>query len=110
MRFLAGLVGAVMIGLILFDAFEAVLLPRRVTHAYRFIRLFYRIAWPAWKSIGAVFTSPRRRESFLSTFAPLSFLIVFVGWASGLIVSFAVLHWALQTPMAATAPGQTTVS
>jgi hypothetical protein len=110
MRFLAGLVGAVMIGLILFDAFEAVLLPRRVTHAYRFIRLFYRTAWPAWKSIGAVFTSPRRRESFLSTFAPLSFLIVFVGWASGLIVSFAVLHWALQTPMAATAPGRADVS
>ncbi len=110
MRFLAGLFGAVMIGLILLDAFEAVLLPRRVTHAYRFIRLFYRISWPAWKAAGTVFSSPRRRESFLSTFAPLSFLIVFVSWACGLILSFALLHWALQTPMAASAPGHPNVS
>lgn len=110
MRILAGLFGAVMIGLILLDAFEAVLLPRRVTHAYRLIRLFYSTAWPAWKFLAAAFYSPRRRESFLSAFAPLSFLMVFVSWACGLILSFAFLHWAFQTQMAAANAERTHIS
>jgi hypothetical protein len=110
MRFLAGILGVTTIGLILFDAFEAVLLPRRVTHAYRLIRLFYRTTWPAWKAAATVFTLPRRREAFLSTFAPLSFLMMFVAWAIGLILGFALLHWAFQTQMATADPERTTVS
>jgi Ion channel len=110
MRFLAGLFGALMIGLILFDAFEAVLLPRRVTHAYRLIRLFYSTAWPGWKAIGRLFKSTRRRESFLSAFAPLSFLIMFAAWAAGLIFGFALLHWGFHTRMAAVDPVRTVVS
>jgi len=110
MRFLAGILGAATIGLILFDAFEAVLLPRRVTHAYRLVRLFYRTTWPAWKAISTAFTLPRRREAFLSTFAPLSFLMMFAAWAIGLILSFALLHWAFQTQMSIADPARTAVS
>jgi hypothetical protein len=110
MRFLAGVLGAVTIGLILFDAFEAVLLPRRVTHAYRLIRLFYRVTWPAWKAVATVFSSPRRRETFLSMFAPLSFLMMFAAWASGMILGFALVHWGFQTQMAAADPARTVVS
>jgi hypothetical protein len=110
MRFLAGLLGAATIGLILIDAFESVLLPRRVTHAYRLIRLFYRVTWPAWKAVATTFASPRRREAFLSIFAPLSFLMVFVGWAAGLILSFALLQWAFQTQMGAVDPTRTSLS
>ncbi len=104
MRVLAGLLGAVMIGLILVDSFESVLLPRRVTHAYRLIRLFYRVTWPNWLAISSLFSSPRRRESFLSIFAPLSFLMVFAAWAIGMILAFALLHWAFQTEMAVSNP------
>ncbi len=110
MRFLAGLLGVVMIGLILVDAFEAVLLPRRVTHAYRLIRLFYRVTWPGWKAVGRMFASPRRRESFLSTFAPLSFLIMFAAWAGGMILAFALLHWSFQTRMAVADPAHSVIS
>jgi hypothetical protein len=110
MRVLAGLLGALMIGLILIDAFEAVLLPRRVTHAYRLIRLFYRTAWPVWKGGGQLWKSTRRRESFLSAFAPLSFLIMFAAWAAGLIFGFALLHWAFETRLATVDPVRTVVS
>ncbi len=110
MRFLAGILGVTTIGLILIDAFESVLLPRRVTHAYRLIRLFYRITWPAWKAVATLFTLPRRREAFLSTFAPLSFLMMFAAWAIGMILGFALLHWAFQTQMATADPERTTVS
>jgi hypothetical protein len=110
MRFLAGLLGIATIGLILVDAFEAVLLPRRVTHAYRLIRLFYQVTWPVWKAVGRMFASPRRRESFLSIFAPLSFLIMFAAWAGGMILAFALLHWALQTQMAVANPARSAIS
>jgi hypothetical protein len=110
MRFLAGVLGVATIGLILFDAFEAVLLPRRVTHPYRLIRLFYRITWPGWKKLGRLFSVPRRRETFLSMFAPLSFLMMFAAWAVGLILGFALLHWSLETRMTVSDPTRSSVS
>jgi hypothetical protein len=110
MRFLAGSVGLVLISVILFDAFESVLLPRRVTHAFRLIRLFYRTTWGAWKWNGQFIASARRRESFLSLYAPLSFLAMFATWAIGLILGFALLHWAHQTQMFAADPNRTVIS
>jgi hypothetical protein len=111
MRFLAGVLGAAMIGVVLIDAFETVLLPRRVMHAYRLVRLFYRTTWPAWQALGsALFTSPKRRESLLSWFAPLSFLLLFVTWAIGMICGFTLLHWGLQTQMATADASRTNVS
>jgi Ion channel len=111
MHFLAGVLGVVMIGVVLIDAFESVLLPRRVTHAFRLVRLFYRASWPAWQAIGArLFASPKGRESFLSWFAPLSFLLLFVTWAIGIIFGFTLLHWGFHTEMSTADPNRTAVS
>jgi hypothetical protein len=107
---MVGVLGVAIIGLILFDAFEAVLLPRRVTHAYRLVRLFYRTTWPAWKAMAQLFSSASRREAFLSTFAPLSFLIMFAAWAIGLILAFAMLHWSFHTRLATADAAHTAVS
>lgn len=99
MRFIVGLAGLALILVVLVDAFEAVLLPRRVTHGFRFLRLFYRSTWRAWRRLAAVVPSPKRRETLLGLFGPLALLILFSTWAVGLIVAFALLHWAMQTPM-----------
>jgi hypothetical protein len=98
-RFIIGLVGLLLIVGILVDASEAVLLPRRVTHGYRFARLFYRATWEVWRKLAAFISSPRRRESLLSLFGPLAVIVLFATWAVGLIVAFALLYWSLQTPM-----------
>lgn len=37
----------------------------------------------------------RRRESWLSYFGPLSLLLLLSVWAGGLIIGFALIHWAL---------------
>ena len=43
---LLGMVGAaVIMAVVLIDAFEVVLLPRRVRHGFRLSRLFYRTSW-----------------------------------------------------------------
>ncbi len=98
-RFLVGLVCLLSIVAILIDAFEAVLLPRRVTHGYRFLRFFYRYSWRGWRRLVACVVSSRRRETLLSLFGPLALLVLFCTWAIGLIVAFAFLQWSLRTPM-----------
>jgi len=98
-RFIVGLACLLSIVAILIDAFEAVLLPRRVAHGFRFLRFFYRHTWRGWRRLVAWIPSPRRRETFLSLFGPLALIVLLCAWAIGLIVAFAFLHWSLQTPM-----------
>lgn len=78
----------------LWDAFETIILPRRVTRPYRLVRLFYRFTWGIWKITARVFHTTKRREAHLSYFGPLSLLLLFVTWAFLLIVGFAMLHFA----------------
>src|SRR5580765_7602955 len=98
MRFIVGVFGLLTIAGILLDSFEAVLLPRRVTHGYRFLRFFYRHTWRGWRRLVKLVATPRRRETLLGLFGPLALLVLFGTWATGLIVAFAILHWSLQTP------------
>src|SRR4051794_41957246 len=48
MRIIWIIPGVVLIVLILVDAFETILQPRRVTHRFWFARLFYRSSWEVW--------------------------------------------------------------
>lgn len=100
MGFVVGIGSLGLIAAILLDAFEAVLLPRRVTHGYRFIRFYYRNTWRAWRQMVKLVSSPRRRETLLSLFGPLALLVLICIWASVLVIAFGLLHWALRTPFA----------
>jgi hypothetical protein len=89
-----GLAGLALVISVLWDAFETIILPRRVTRAYRLTRLFYRSAWALWSRIGHQISSVKLRETYLSYFGPLSLLMLFGLWAWGLILAFAMLYWA----------------
>lgn len=98
-RFLAGVGSLILIAGILVDAFEAVLLPRRVSHGYRYLRFFYRQTWRGWRRLVRLVPSPRRQATLLSVFGPVALLVLFCTWAGGLVVAFGTLHWALETPI-----------
>jgi hypothetical protein len=104
MAWLGVAAAAALIGVVLVDAFEALVLPRRVRHAYRLARLFYRTGWGLWGALARLLPAGRRRQGFLSVFGPLSLFALLAVWAAGLIVGFALLHWSLDTPLA-TPPG-----
>lgn len=96
-----GTIAAVaMIIALLVDAFEAVVLPRRIKHSYRLSPQFYQLAWHVWRKTSQRFTPGRWRSGFLSIFGPLSLLGLLSLWAAGLIASFAVLHWSWETALA----------
>jgi voltage-gated potassium channel Kch len=85
--------------LVLVDTFETMLLPRRVKRQYRFARMFYVYSWAPWATMARWVRSEKRRNTLLSLFGPLSILILLAVWAVGLIMGFALLHWAIGTPL-----------
>jgi hypothetical protein len=84
--------GCVVIGAVLLDAFETVVLPRRVTRHFRLTAWFYRQTWVPWKRIAAHIRKPSRQQSFLGYFGPLSLILLMGFWAAGLIFGFALLQ------------------
>src|SRR5215510_15655750 len=84
---------------ILLDAFETMVLPRRVTRRFRFARFFYRITWIPSAAWARRISSSRRRESFLGFFGPLSLIMLLSVWAGVLIFGFAALHWSIESPL-----------
>src|SRR6476659_6632177 len=99
MSTMIALASAVLILLVLQDAFVMMLLPRRVTRQFRFARMFYVYSWAPWAAAARRIRSDKRRNTFLSLFGPLSILVLIGLWAVGLIAGFALLHWALGTPL-----------
>ncbi|MGO9123054.1 MAG: potassium channel family protein [Desulfomonilaceae bacterium] len=97
MKILVGVLGVGLIMLVLWDAFETIILPRRVTRRLRLARLFYRYSWRLYSTLGFSLISPRRREGYLSFYGPLSLLTLVGLWGLSLMIGFACLHWATGT-------------
>jgi hypothetical protein len=85
----------VLLLIILHDAFEVMLLPRRVKSRLRIVRFFFRFSWLLWSGFARRIQSADRRHNFLSLYGPLSMVLLLMVWAVGLIASFGTLYWAL---------------
>ncbi|MDI3338976.1 MAG: potassium channel family protein [Sphaerobacter sp.] len=115
MEILAAVAGLALIAVTLWDAFETVVLPRRVSHPVRLTRAFYRSTWWLWTRLarvaprggdGGEISSPR--EAFLGLYGPLALIVLLSLWAAVLVVAFAMLQWSLGSALAVatpTAPG-----
>src|SRR5260370_3901808 len=99
MRIFAAIFGIVVILLVAQDAFETIVLPRRVIRRIRITRLYFRVTWTVWKSLGRLMRSGARRESYLSYFGPLSLLGLFAFWAVLFVFGFGLLLWGLALPL-----------
>jgi len=96
---LPGIFGSGLILVVLWEAFETIILPRRVTRRFRLTRLFYRSTWVFWAAWSRRVKSKRRRETFLSFYGPLSLLGLLVFWAVALILGFSLLLRAAGSPL-----------
>jgi len=79
--------------IVIWDAFEAIILPRRVTRKFRLTRLFYRSTWITWKFMTALIPSRKTREALLGFYGPLSLLVLVGVWAVGLVLGFALMQY-----------------
>jgi hypothetical protein len=87
--------GLVILWVVFLDAFETVVLPRRVTRHFKLTAWFYRRTWIPWKKIATYIRTPSRQQSFLGYFGPLSLITLLAFWATTLIFGFALLQYGL---------------
>ena len=105
MKLLIAIAGLFILLATLWEAFETIILPRRVTRPIRLVRMFYRVTWKFWAAVNGLIRSKKVRDAHLSYYGPLSLLGLFATWAILLILGFAMLHWAAGS--AINAPGET---
>ena len=84
--------GLVILWVVLRDAFETVVLPRRVTRHFQLTAWFYRRTWIPWRRIAERIKTTSRQQNFLGYFGPLSLILLLGFWAAGLILGFALIQ------------------
>jgi Ion channel len=99
MTYIIAVLGFVLLSVALWDAFEVIISPRRVTRRFRFARAFYRSSWRLWSAVGRSISDENRRETYLGVFGPLSLVMLLGAWATAIVVGFAMMHWGLETPL-----------
>ena len=105
-HFITATAGALLVGLILWDAFETMIVPRPLLRLLRFrlTKLFYPLMWVSWRRAVHRVAKDDRREAYLGAFGPLSVLGLIGIWAISLVVAFALIHWGAMS--AVNAPDQ----
>jgi len=89
----AFLAGIAIFAIVVWDAFEAIILPRRVTRKFRLTRMFYRVTWAIARFVANLFSSRKTREMLLGFFGPSSLLLLLAVWAVGLVLGFGLMQY-----------------
>jgi hypothetical protein len=91
----AVVVGFVILWVVLLDAFETVVLPRRVLRNFKLTAYFYRRTWIPWRGIASRIKKTSRQQNFLGYFGPLSLILLLGFWAAGLIFGFGLIQYGI---------------
>jgi voltage-gated potassium channel Kch len=103
---LAAIVAVTLIGVALWDAFETIVLPRRVRRLLRLARGVFNLTWSPWSWTARRMPSEARRETFLSIYGPLALLVLLIVWAAFLVFGFGLLQWACGSALSTTDGGR----
>ncbi len=95
MHIIAAISGVLVVLFVLLDAFETVILPRRVNRRLRLTNLFFVIAWTPYRKFAKALKRQSSRDTVLAYFGPAMILVLLVCWAGGILIGFALMHWGL---------------
>jgi len=98
MRTLTTVAGIICILIVLLDAFQTVILPRRAAGRLRLTRLFYIVTWMPWRTVAMRIHHPRKRETVLSFYGPVSLIFLLIVWACGMVFGFSLIYFSLGSP------------
>jgi hypothetical protein len=90
--------GILCILVVLLDAFQTIILPRRAAGRLRLTRIFYIMTWMPWRFVATRIRHPRKRETALSFYGPLSLIFLLVVWACGMVLGFSLVYYSLRSP------------
>jgi Ion channel len=98
MRVVTMLLGILCLLVVLLDAFQTIILPRRAAGRLRLTRIFYILTWIPWRFVAVRIRHARKRETALSFYGPLSLIFLLVVWACGMVFGFSLIYYALGSP------------
>ena len=98
MRIAPLIAGILCLFIVLFDAFQTIILPRRATGRFRLTRIFYVATWTPWSFLTRRLRNPRKRETVFSFYGPLSLILLLAVWAGVMVVGFGLIFYALGSP------------
>src|SRR5215472_16253040 len=90
---------------VVWDAFESIILPRRVTRRFRLTRIYYLFTWRSWKLYARMIPHPKARDAFLGFYGPISLLFLIGVWAIGLVIAFGMMQYGAGSAVNITATG-----
>lgn len=93
------LAGVTVIGLIMYDVFSAVIVPRQVSPAWRLSGNFVRESWRRWRAAALLMRDEERREDFLARYAPAALVLLLINWLVFLLIGYALVFYALRDHM-----------
>ncbi|HWW77573.1 MAG TPA: potassium channel family protein [Pyrinomonadaceae bacterium] len=93
MQAVAVIVGAIVVLVILWDTFETIVLPRRVSRRLRLTRIFYVGTWAPMAALARRVPAGKKRDRYLAFYGPLSLILLLFVWAVGLLFAFGLVQW-----------------
>ena len=99
MRIAALIAGILCLLIVLFDAFQTIILPRRAIGRFRLTRIFYIATWTPWVFLSRRIRNPRKRETVFSYYGPLSLILLLAVWAGAMVVGFGLIFYCTGQPL-----------
>jgi hypothetical protein len=89
--------GTLLVVLVLYDVFAAIVVPRRTTSALRLGPILLSgIMWPSYLRAVSIKPLKRYRNELLALFAPGAFAVIMIFWLSLLLLGFATILYGLR--------------
>ena len=93
------ILGIVIVGYVLNDVFQSVVVPRPTPARFRLTRWVVRPGWRAWRAIALRTPSSGERERMLGVFAPLVVVVLLVLWLSILAFGYGFIFFGLRAQL-----------
>lgn len=90
--------GLLLLALVLLDAFQTIILPRRPVGRFRITRLFFLTTWYPWTAAAQLMRGRKPREQMYSVYGPLALLLLFVVWAALITTAYGLIYFGLREP------------
>ena len=90
------LVGLVLLGIVLWDIFQSIVVPRPTPGRLRLGRYLIPPTWRLWRAIGTRARNSQSTDWFLGLYAPGAAIVLFVVWLAVIIVADGLMLWALR--------------
>ncbi|HME82849.1 MAG TPA: potassium channel family protein [Candidatus Eremiobacteraceae bacterium] len=88
--------GIFVVGLMLYDVFASVVVPRMVSPTLRLSVGMVRLTWRLWKWYALGIKDPDKREDSLGRYAPAVLVLLLIVWLIGLLLGYGLVFYALR--------------